>query len=72
MFYSVLFIVLYFLLFLPGLLILQYCDYCNSIAILTWKTILQSVLQYIFHQVLLLQLQYFLPVLQTTLVFANK
>jgi len=31
------------------------------------RKVLQSVLQYFFHQVLLLLLKYFLPVLQTTL-----
>jgi len=47
---------------------MEYCiKYCNSIAILTWKKVLQSVLQYFFNQVLLLLLQYFLPVLLTTL-----
>ena len=35
----------------------EYCKkYCNTIAILTWKIVLQSVLQYFFHEVLLLLL----------------
>jgi len=48
--------------------IAEYCKKdCNSIAIPSWKKILQSVLQYFFHQVLLLLLQYILPVLLATL-----
>jgi len=47
---------------------MKYCKkYCNSTAILAWKTVLQSVLLYFFHQVLPWLLQYFLPVLLTRL-----
>jgi len=63
---------------------MEYCKkYCNGIAILTWKKsiaisiaisilfsipCIQYTLQYFSHQVLLLPLQYFLPVLLTALV----
>jgi len=39
-----------------------------KIKIVVLQKVLQSVLQYFFHQVLLLLLQYFLPVLLTTLI----